>query len=92
MDSDSLASLIGTADRAEEAGFELLEMVLASPDTWDRYMASQWWTVSDWLRDNPDDPDVPGMRDFLTRSQRSHLEYGRDHLGWGVFILRPLPE
>jgi SAM-dependent methyltransferase len=81
-------SLAGTNERMEETGFELLEMVLASPDTWDRYVASQWWTISDWLRDNPSDPDAPAMRDFLTRSRRSHLEYGRQYLGWGVFVLR----
>jgi SAM-dependent methyltransferase len=88
IDQDSFTSLIGTADRAETAGFELLEMVLANPDSWDRYVASQWWTISDWLRDNPDDPDAPAMRDFLTQARRSHLEYGRDYLGWGVFVLR----
>ncbi|GAB2949214.1 methyltransferase domain-containing protein [Nonomuraea fastidiosa] len=87
---DDFTSLIGTADRAEEAGFELVEMVLADPDSWDRYMAPQWWAISDWLRANPDHPDVPALRDFLTRSRRSHLEYGRDYLGWGVFVLRPL--
>ncbi|MEV4570855.1 methyltransferase domain-containing protein [Nonomuraea sp. NPDC049419] len=91
ISADEFTSLIGTADRAEQAGFELLEMVLADPDSWDRYMAPQWWAISDWLRSNPDDPDVPAMRDFLTRSRRSHLEYGRDYLGWGVFVLRPLP-
>ncbi|MFF0774426.1 SAM-dependent methyltransferase [Nonomuraea wenchangensis] len=92
LEDDNLAtSLIGTHDRIEEAGFELLEMVLAGPDSWDRYVASQWWTISDWLRDNSDDPDVPAMRDFLTQARRSHLEYGRQYLGWGVFVLRPKP-
>ncbi|MFI7709365.1 SAM-dependent methyltransferase [Nonomuraea sp. NPDC049480] len=89
MEKDLFTSLAGTNERIEEAGFELLEMVLADPDSWDRYVASQWWTISDWLRDNPADPDAPGMRDFLTQARRSHLEYGRDYLGWGVFVLRP---
>ncbi|TMR87943.1 SAM-dependent methyltransferase [Nonomuraea basaltis] len=89
VEKDLFTSLAGTDERIEEAGFELLEMVLASPDSWDRYVASQWWTISDWLRDNPADPDAPAMRDFLTRARRSHLEYGRQYLGWGVFVLRP---
>lgn len=88
VEKDVFTSLAGTNERVEEAGFELLEMVLASPDSWDRYVASQWWTISDWLRDNPTDPDAPAMRDFLTRARRSHLEYGRQYLGWGVFVLR----
>ncbi|MFG1710263.1 SAM-dependent methyltransferase [Nonomuraea sp. M3C6] len=89
MEKDLFTSLAGTAERVEEAGFELLEMVLADQDSWDRYVAGQWWTMSDWLRDNPADPDAPAMRDFLTRARRSHLEYGRQYLGWGVFVLRP---
>ncbi|MGW0803656.1 SAM-dependent methyltransferase [Nonomuraea sp. NPDC002799] len=88
-DKDLFTSLADTEERIREAGFELLEMVLADPDSWDRYVASQWWTISDWLRDNPADPDAPAMREFLTHARRSHLEYGRQYLGWGVFVLRP---
>jgi SAM-dependent methyltransferase len=85
---DDFASLAGTFDRFEAAGTEVLEMVLADGDSWDRYAASQWWTVSDWLRANPGDPDAAEMRGFLERARRSHIEYGRRYLGWGVFVLR----
>ncbi|GAA3145364.1 class I SAM-dependent methyltransferase [Planomonospora alba] len=85
---DDFTSLAGTFDRFEAAGTEVLEMVLADPDSWDRYAASQWWTVSDWLRANPGDPDAAEMRAFLERARRSHVEYGRRYLGWGVFVLR----
>ncbi|MFD2351547.1 hypothetical protein ACFSTC_23005 [Nonomuraea ferruginea] len=88
LEEDTFTSLSGTGERFEQAGFELLEMVLASPDSWDRYVASQWWTISDWLRANPGDPDADAMREFLTTARRSHLEYGREYLGWGVFVLR----
>ncbi len=84
----SFGSLADTEERFDAAGFELLEMVLANQDDWDRYVASQWWTLSDWLRANPSDPDHAAVRDFLTRARRSHLEYGRQYLGWGVFVLR----
>lgn len=86
---NTFTSLAGTAARIEKAGFELLEMILASPDDWDRYVASQWWTLSDWLRDNPSDPEAAGIRTFLSRSRTSHLEYGRQYLGWGIFVVRP---
>ncbi|WP_206184588.1 SAM-dependent methyltransferase [Thermoactinospora rubra] len=81
-------SLAGTAERLAAGGYELVEMVLASQDDWDRYVASQWWTITEWLRANPDDPDAPAMRDFLDRSRRPYLEYQRRHLGWGVFVTR----
>lgn len=89
IDNHTCVSLAATAERIQQSGFELLDMILANPDSWDRYTASQWWTISDWLRDNPDDPDAPAMRDFLRQCRTSHLKYGRQYLGWGVFILRP---
>ncbi len=82
-------SLPGTLDRFEDAGAELLEMVLADEDAWDRYVAAQWWTVAAWLDEHPDHPDAAGMREYLGRSRYAHLAYGRRYLGWGVFVLRP---
>lgn len=82
------ATLAGTFDRFEAAGLEVLEMVLADPDSWDRYVASQWWTLSDWLRDNPDDPDVDEIRAFQEETRRGYVQFGRRYMGWGVFVLR----
>ncbi|MCA2230344.1 SAM-dependent methyltransferase [Nonomuraea aurantiaca] len=85
---DSFASLSGTAKLIEDAGYELVEMVMANHDTWDRYVAAQWWTLSEWLRENPDDPEAPALRQFLDRARSSYLEYGRQYMDWGVFVLR----
>jgi SAM-dependent methyltransferase len=84
---DDFTSLEGTLDRFGAAGVGLIEMVLADGDSWDRYVAAQWWTVSRWLRTNPDHPEAPMMRDFLHDSRRSYLAYNRRYLGWGVFVL-----
>ncbi len=86
---EQFTSLAGTLGRFEAAGTELVEMVLADGDTWDRYQAEQWWTVSRWLEANRDSPDAPAMREFLTRDRGAYLAYGRRYLGWGVFVLRP---
>ncbi|WP_049579945.1 SAM-dependent methyltransferase [Streptomyces sp. SBT349] len=81
-------SLPGTLDRCEEAGYELIEMLLADGDSWDRYAAAQWHTTSDWLRAHPEDPEADEIRRLLTTSRRDHLAYQRRYLGWGVFVLR----
>ena len=85
---DDFASLVGTLDRVESVGFELVEMVLADGDSWDRYVAAQWLTVDDWLRDNPDDADATELREWNAKGKRTYLAYQRAHLGWGVFVLR----
>jgi SAM-dependent methyltransferase len=86
---DDFTSLAGTLDRFTAAGTDLLEMVLADGGSWDRYVASQWWTITGWLDAHPDDPEAPAMREFLDNSRRSYLRYNREYLGWGVFVLRP---
>ena len=85
---DEFTSLLGTAERLAAAGVELVEMVLADQDSWDRYVAAQWWTVDAWLRANPDDPEASQVRQIFEESRRWHLEYGRQYLGWGVFVGR----
>ncbi len=85
---DDYTSLSGTLDRIESAGCELVEMVLANHDSWDRYEAAQWWTIRQWLLDHPDDPDADALRAFVSNGRRSYLDYGRRYFSWGVFVLR----
>jgi ubiquinone/menaquinone biosynthesis C-methylase UbiE len=85
---DDFGSLTETLERFSAGGLELVEMVLADGDSWDRYIASQWWTCSEWIRDNPDHPDAPAVRAFYEQSRRAYLEFERQYLGWGIFVLR----
>jgi SAM-dependent methyltransferase len=89
VEPEEYLPLAGTVDRFASAGMELVEMVLADRDSWDRYAAEQWFTIDEWLRAVPaDHPDAADMREFLDHSRRRHLTYQREYLGWGVFVLR----
>ncbi len=79
--------LVDVLDIAEAAGWELIEMVLADPDDWDRYVASQWQTVHDHVREHPEDSDADELRAWIAASQRDYLTWQRRSLGWGVFVL-----
>jgi SAM-dependent methyltransferase len=85
---DEFTTLHGTLQRFEAAGMSLVEMVLADGDSWDRYVAAQWWTVDEWLRGNPASPDAAMMRTYLDTARHTHLRFQRRYLGWGVFVLR----
>lgn len=87
---DEFTSLAGTLEWFEAAEVDLVEMVLADGDDWDRYAAAQWWTLTQWLHEHPDSPQLSEVQAFRDAARRSHLSYGRRYLGWGVFVLRPL--
>lgn len=86
--TQTFADLAGTLDRFEAAGLELVEMLLASADEWDRYQASQWLAASDWLAEHPDDADAGDIRRTTDEWRRAYLADLRRCMGWGVFVLR----
>lgn len=88
VDPDLFATLGGTMSRFQDEGTELVEMVLADADNWDRYQASQWMNVSNWLAANEKHPDADTFRRTRDAWQHAYLEYGRQRWGWGVFVLR----
>ena len=63
-------------------------MVLADQHGWDRYIAAQWLTVSDWLRANGASPEAAEIRRLHEHRRRVYLRYTRRFFGWGVFVLR----
>jgi len=85
---DGFADLPGTLARFEALDLDLVEMVLASHDEWDRYTASQWLNVSEWLLANPADPDAAEVRAIRDDARRGYLAGDRACLGWGVFVAR----
>ena len=70
-------------------GCDVVEMVLADPDGWDRYEAAKWLTMRRWLEDNPGNEFASQVREQLDTEPVRYATYTRDYLGWGVFALMP---
>jgi SAM-dependent methyltransferase len=68
-------------------GCDVVEMVLADQDGWDRYEAAKWLTMRRWLTANPDDELATEVRAKLSSEPERHAAYTREYLGWGVFAL-----
>lgn len=79
-----LPDLIGSFG---DLGYDVVEMVLADQEGWDRYEAAKWLTMRRWLEANPGDELVKEVRDSLTLEPKRHAAYTREYLGWGVFAL-----
>lgn len=70
-----------------QLGYDVVEMVLANQDGWDRYEAAKWLTMRRWLDANPDDELAEEVRAKLTSEPERYAAHTREHLGWGVFAL-----
>ena len=70
-------------------GYDVVEMVLADQDGWDRYEAAKWLTMRRWLEANPGDELANEVRAELTLGPERYAAYTREYLGWGVFALMP---
>ena len=80
----TLAELIASFG---ELGYDVVEMVLADQEGWDRYEAAKWLTMRRWLKANPDDDFAKEVRAKLTLEPKRYASYTRQYLGWGVFAL-----
>ena len=79
-----LPDLLASFDRL---GYDVVEMVLADQDGWDRYEATKWLTMRRWLDANPDDEFAKDVWASLTSEPKRYATYAREYLGWGVFVL-----
>ncbi len=68
-------------------GYDVVEMVLADQDGWDRYEAAKWLTMRRWLEANPEDELAREVRARLSSEPERYAAYTREYVGWGVFAL-----
>jgi SAM-dependent methyltransferase len=84
---DQFRPLPELVEQFGEVACDVVEMVLADQDSWDRYVAPQWLNIRRWLDVNPDDELAEEFRAELTSAPANHVRYQREYLGWGIFAL-----
>ena len=87
LHSETFTSLPELVERFGALGCDVVEMVLADQDSWDRYEGAQWLNIRRFLDANPDDELADELRDELRTAALNHVRYRREYLGWGVFAL-----
>ena len=88
IDAQGYVTLAETVDRFATAGLAPEGLIASSEDDWDRYESLHWAALEDWLAANPDDPDAPGIRELHERYREEYLSWGRELLGWAIFVGR----
>jgi len=84
--ADSWTTLEGTVTIFETTGLPVVSVIASSEDDWDCYETLHWHAIETWLPAHPDDPDAPELRARYERDKRTYLRYGRDYLGWAIFV------
>lgn len=85
---DTWRSLPGLIESMQDHGYDLIEMMLADQDSWDRYVAAQWRNIREFIDAHPNDELTPAFREELKTAPVIHTKYQREYLGWGVFVLK----
>jgi SAM-dependent methyltransferase len=72
----------------ENLGLDLVYTLVSSQDDFDRYEGLQWYATDTHKRANPDDPDLPELVAEVTRHRDAYFRWGRDVLGWAIYVFR----
>ncbi|MBO3102365.1 SAM-dependent methyltransferase [Cellulomonas fengjieae] len=84
-------TLPGLVAAVQDAGWDVVEMVLADEDSWDRYVAAQWLNLRRFLDEHPDDELATAFREELSTAPLDYVTNQRPYLGWGVLALMRRP-
>jgi SAM-dependent methyltransferase len=84
----SFATHAENAAAGEARGLELAYSLVSSKDDWDRYEGLQWYSVSEYARAHPEDPDLPEIVERVHKERSLFLRWGRETLGWAIYVFR----
>jgi hypothetical protein len=75
-------------DIAEKEGLNCIYTLVSNRDDWDHYETLQWWSVYDYVTLNPNDSDNSELLEKIEKAKTEYLLYGRDTLGWAIYIFK----
>ena len=89
LQRDTFGTHAENGNAQDPMGLQLVHTLVSSPDDWDRYEALQWYAADAYARAHPEDPDVPELRQRVSTYRDAFLRWGRDTLGWAIYVFRP---
>lgn len=87
-DGSECKSHAETVKTGEELGLIPLWSYVANEDDWDDYEWLYSSSVENYCHENPDDPDYEAMLKRIRTWRRTYLQWGRDTLGFGLYLYR----
>ena len=72
----------------EELGLTLVYTIVSDHYDWDNYYSLWWYAGDEYIRQSPDDPDLPEFKAWLTDAREQYLRWERDTMGWAIYLFR----
>jgi SAM-dependent methyltransferase len=72
---------------AREEGYDIEYVIRSSHDDWDRYEADNWYGMVRWIEENPGHPERDEVIKHLHDSQDEYFMYGREYMGWAIYMM-----
>lgn len=93
LERDSFGSHADNVAAGEDLGLHLAYATVSESSDWDRYEGLQWYAAQQYATENPEDPDLPELMDRVAKQRAGFLRWGRDTLGWAMYLFRrgPVP-
>jgi len=91
LERDTFGSHTSNVTAGTHLGLFIAYEAVSTEEDWDRYENLQWDAAQQYARENPDDPDVPELLDRVGKHRAAFLRWGRDTLGWAVYLFRHGP-
>jgi SAM-dependent methyltransferase len=86
LSAEEIGTHAGNVAAGVELGLRLLYSMPSREDEWDRYEMLQARAAERYALANPDDPDVPELLARMRRGRDAFLRWGRETLGWSVYL------
>ena len=84
----SIGTHAANALAGQKLGLTYLHSIVSNEDDWDRYEGYQWNAIERYVHANPDDPDNDDLIKQIHGFRNSYLHYGRDELGWALYLFQ----
>ena len=88
LPKEAFGTHLGNVEAGEERGLDLVHTLVSNCDDWDRYEGLQWSALVEYARSHPEDPDLPEIVRRVGEEKAAYLRWGRDTLGWAIYVFR----
>ena len=87
-EQETFATHYENVTMGEELGLNLIYTIVSDHYDWDNYYSLWWYAGEEFIRQNPNDPDLPAFKAWLADAKEQYLRWERDSMGWAIYLFR----